>query len=200
MNKALLVDFGGVLVADLWPQAAADWGPRLGVEPGEVLAAIFGGNEEGVLVGKTDMAEWWEVVGRRLGIDRPLLDELIEDLARREVWDEELVAYLSEVKDRAGITLVSNCWPDTRHRIEAVGGHGVLDQLVLSCEVGVAKPDPGIFEIALARSGVGPEDALFVDDMEIHVEAARGLGIAAHRHTGAAGTIEVIDRFLAGDA
>lgn len=194
--KALLVDFGGVLVVDLWPKAAADWGPRLGVEPKDVLAAIFGGNEEGVLVGKTDLAEWWEVVGRRLGIGRVVLDELIADLVRREVWDEELVGYLARARDRARVILVSNAWPDTRHRIEAVGGRGVLDELVLSCEVGVAKPDPGIFEIALARSGVGPEDALFVDDMEVHVEAARELGLGAHRHTEAAATIEVIERFL----
>jgi FMN phosphatase YigB (HAD superfamily) len=195
--KALLVDFGGVLVVDLWPQAAADWAPRLGIEPTDVLAAIFGGHEDGVLVGKTDLPEWWGVVGQRLGIDRTVLDELIADLVRREVWDDELVAHLAGVKDRANVTLVSNAWPDTRRRIEAVGGHGVLDELVLSCEVGVAKPDPGTFEIALARSGVGPSDALFVDDMEVHVEAARELGISAHRHTGAAGTVEAIERFLA---
>ena len=52
-------------------------------------------------------------------------------------WDEELVAYLGGIRDRARVTLVSNAWPDTRRRIEAVDGRGVLDELVLSCEVGV---------------------------------------------------------------
>jgi putative hydrolase of the HAD superfamily len=194
--KALLVDFGGVLVVDLWPGAAADWAPRLGIEPAAFLSALFGGNEAGVLVGRTDEPAWWEVVGQRLGIGRPLLDELTADLARREVWDEELVAYLGRIKDRARVTLVSNAWPDTRRRIESVGGHGVLDDLVLSCEVGMAKPDPGIYELALKRSGVPADEALFVDDAEVNVAAARRLGLRAHRHTGAASTIEAIEGFL----
>ena len=198
--KALLVDFGGVLVVDLWPQAAADWSPRLGVEPAEFLAAVFGGHEAGVLVGRTDEPAWWELVGRRLGIEHPVLDELIADLCDREVWDEELVAYLRRIKGRARVTLVSNAWPDTRRRIESVGGHGVLDDLVLSCEVGAAKPDPAIYGLALERAGAGPEEALFVDDAEVNVAAARGLGLAAHRHSGAAGTIEVIEGFLSAPA
>jgi putative hydrolase of the HAD superfamily len=195
--QAVLVDFGGVLVADLWPAAAADWSLRLGVARADFLAAIFGGNEAGVLLGRTDERAWWELVGRRLGIGRSVLDELIADLACREVWDEELVAYLRSIKGRARVTLVSNAWPDTRRRIEAVGGRGVLDELVLSCEVRVAKPDPAIFELALARSDVGPGEAVFVDDTEENVEAARGLGLRAHRHTGTAGTIEAIEGFLA---
>ena len=194
--KALLVDFGGVLVVDLWPRAAADWGPRLGVEPAAFLSALFAGDEEGVLVGRTDEPAWWEVVAQRLGIRRPVLDELIADLARREVWDEELVAYLGRVRGRARVTVVSNAWPDTRRRIESVRGHGVLDDLVLSCEVGMAKPDPGIFELALERSGASADEALFVDDAEVNIAAARRLGLGAHRHTGAAETIEAIEDFL----
>jgi epoxide hydrolase-like predicted phosphatase len=50
--------------------------------------------------------------------------------------------------------------------------------IVDSSEVGVRKPDPRIFELALARlGGVPPERALFLDDAASNVAAAEKLGI-----------------------
>ena len=43
------------------------------------------------------------------------------------------------------------------------------------------KPDPRIFAAALERAAAPASDALFVDDLEVNVEAARGLGIDAFR-------------------
>ena len=46
--------------------------------------------------------------------------------------------------------------------------------------VGVAKPDPRIFQIALERIGVGPDEARFAGDIySIDVEGARAAGIEA---------------------
>ena len=74
---------------------------------------------------------------------------------------------------------VSNCADNTRPHLELTGLSGLVDELVLSCEVGVAKPYPGIFEIALDRLGVAAADTLFVDDQPAFCEAAAGLGIRA---------------------
>jgi putative hydrolase of the HAD superfamily len=38
------------------------------------------------------------------------------------------------------------------------------DSVVLSCEVGCAKPDPRIYATALRGVGADPADALFIDD------------------------------------
>jgi len=73
----------------------------------------------------------------------------------------------------------------------------LVDELVISAEVGCAKPDPRIFEIALDRVGARPGDALFIDDTPGHVAAAQALGIAGHVHTDSASTIEAIQDFLA---
>jgi putative hydrolase of the HAD superfamily len=51
--------------------------------------------------------------------------------------------------------------------------------LILSYEVGAAKPDAAIFKLALERAGVKPDEALFVDDQLANVEAAREIGIHA---------------------
>ncbi len=50
---------------------------------------------------------------------------------------------------------------------------------VLSHEVGLAKPDPAIYSLALERAGVKTGEALFVDDQAANVEAARNLGMDA---------------------
>lgn len=48
---------------------------------------------------------------------------------------------------------------------------------VLSCEVGLRKPDPRIYELTLARLGVEPPQAFFTDDNERNIRVAQDLGI-----------------------
>jgi HAD superfamily hydrolase (TIGR01509 family) len=58
-----------------------------------------------------------------------------------------------------------------------------FDALVLSNEVGVAKPDRRIFEIALERAGATASQAAFFDDVQSYVDAAAALGIAGRVFT-----------------
>ena len=54
MNRpAILIDIGGVLVPDHLTAAAAEWSTRLGISPHAFLAALFGGNDDQVLIGRT---------------------------------------------------------------------------------------------------------------------------------------------------
>jgi FMN phosphatase YigB (HAD superfamily) len=55
----------------------------------------------------------------------------------------------------------------------------LTDALVLSCEVGAAKPTAEIFRHALGRLGVTPEAAVFVDDQAGFCAGAVAEGIAA---------------------
>jgi len=48
---------------------------------------------------------------------------------------------------------------------------------VLSAELGLAKPDPRIYQMTLSQLGSPPERALFIDDMARNIEAARKLGM-----------------------
>lgn len=55
----------------------------------------------------------------------------------------------------------------------------LFDDVVLSYEVKLAKPDTAIFELAAKRLGLIPEDCIFVDDVEEYCEAARMTGMSA---------------------
>jgi putative hydrolase of the HAD superfamily len=55
----------------------------------------------------------------------------------------------------------------------------LFDVVVDSCEVGLRKPDPAIFLLTCERLGVAPEAAVFLDDTQRHVAAAREVGLRA---------------------
>jgi 2-haloacid dehalogenase len=54
-----------------------------------------------------------------------------------------------------------------------------FDQIIISGDVGLAKPDPAIFTLALARCGLVPEETIFIDDVPANVAVARELGLDA---------------------
>jgi epoxide hydrolase-like predicted phosphatase len=87
-----------------------------------------------------------------------------------------LVGRLRKVGYRVG--LLSNTIPNTAEEIRSHGGYDDFDFLILSCEVGYAKPDPEIYELAMQQlPGIKPEEVMFVDDIERMTAPATELGI-----------------------
>jgi putative hydrolase of the HAD superfamily len=82
----------------------------------------------------------------------------------------------------AGLRLivVSN-WDVSLHDVlERTGLRGLVDAVVISAELGVAKPDPAIFRAALDRLGASAADAMHVgDSVEADVAGARAAGLEA---------------------
>ena len=78
----------------------------------------------------------------------------------------------------------------------ALGYDQLFDPIVISAEIGVAKPDPAFFRTAVERFGLPAGQVLFVDDVPANVEAARGVGLVAEDFTRDAGRPE-LDRILA---
>jgi putative hydrolase of the HAD superfamily len=78
------------------------------------------------------------------------------------------------------LVVVSN-WDVSLHAVlEDTGLAPLLDAVVISAELGCAKPDPAIFAHALELAGVAPDDALHVgDSVELDVAGARAAGVAA---------------------
>jgi len=182
--RSVLLDLGGVLETGCWPGVAEVWAPRLGITTEQMLAAVFGGSDETVLVGRMSEDDWWQQhVRRRLSISRTTLGRLRADIAARWSWDEQLLGYVARLGSRMRTAIVSNAWPHTRARLAADGVADLFDEVVLSCEAGVAKPDRRIFELALGRLGAEPGRTLFIDDTPGHVAAAEALGVAGQVHT-----------------
>jgi putative hydrolase of the HAD superfamily len=54
----------------------------------------------------------------------------------------------------------------------------IFDDTILSCELGLAKPEPGIYREAVRRAGCAVDECVFIDDLPENVEAAVKFGMA----------------------
>jgi len=99
----------------------------------------------------------------------PNLDEI---LAMRREWTKrslrprpDALETLAELRRRGHrLSLISVCSQDVPHVWDETPFADALDELVFSCDVGISKPDPRIYEIACERLGVEPAECLFVGD------------------------------------
>jgi FMN phosphatase YigB (HAD superfamily) len=66
----------------------------------------------------------------------------------------------------------------------------------ISAEVGLAKPDRSIYELALDRLHVWLAEAIFIDDVAENVEVARAIGLAGIRYENTEQTIMMIEQYL----
>jgi HAD superfamily hydrolase (TIGR01509 family) len=87
------------------------------------------------------------------------------------------VAGLAWLQGRCQVALLSNAPPSLRPLLDKLGLAQYFDHMVISGEVDVRKPDPGIYHLALSRLGVRAEESLFVDDLEENLVAARAVGM-----------------------
>ncbi|HEX2450186.1 MAG TPA: HAD family phosphatase [Gemmatimonadales bacterium] len=72
-----------------------------------------------------------------------------------------------------------------QHRIAQFGLREIFAAFFSSCWVGVLKPAPRIYEVALAMSQAEAGESVFIDDRERNLEPASALGMQTLRYTGA---------------
>ncbi len=102
--------------------------------------------------------------------------------------DAEMEALVAECRGRYRIGLVSNATSRLASDLALLNVAQHFDEIINSSEVGIAKPDRGIYDHAIARMQRAAGQMLFVDDAPQNVEAARSLGITAIHHTSPAET------------
>ncbi|MEO9069708.1 MAG: HAD-IA family hydrolase [Ginsengibacter sp.] len=79
------------------------------------------------------------------------------------------------------------------YRVNKFKLHNLFDAFVSSCEVGMRKPDPGIFLLALGIAQAKPEECIYFDDRIMLVEAAKKVGIHAYHHKDFQSTKKIIE-------
>ena len=179
--QAIIFDFGSVLVqmGDDAPRRAL--AEQLGVPLKELYRLIFDSETATrAMVGELTIEQHWQVVGGVLGVPPDKLPAVKAQFWAADQVNHELLDYIRTLRPRYKVGLLSNAWNDLRQVMrESFGFDGLFDDLVISAEVGLAKPDPRIFHLAVQRLGVQPSEAIFVDDVLANVEAARGIGLQA---------------------
>jgi putative hydrolase of the HAD superfamily len=183
--RAVLFDLYDTLVWSDWPAMREELERRFGLSEAELLRA-YSVTRPARSVGAYGSAEGdTAAILEAAGVDPE--PELVRELAERtrrflgtgvHLWEDSIPALRATRSRGLRTALVSNCDHATRPAIEALGLTDEVDATILSFEVGVAKPDAGIYEAALQRLGVSAEEATFVDDQAGYCDGAAAVGIA----------------------
>ena len=185
--KAIIFDFGGVLIGPRSEEEHRYWAERLGLRPGQVGDILYGGEEWALVkVGAISEDEFWQRVGPKLGlhtaeeIDRFRQEYFAGDTER---LDRQLVDLAQELRGKYKLAVLSNASGVVEDLLrERFGIRDLFDVVIDSACVGLAKPDRAIYELALERVGVAPDEAVFIDDLARNAAAAAALGIHAIHH------------------
>ena len=175
--RALLLDFGGVLSPNGLPGEGLDrLLQNLDVEPAlehyEQLRLLLDRLKINELTNRKFWQEFAEHHKKQIPSD-------IESVWKTDFpMHKKLLSYLKKVKAQGlTIAILSNVNAPVRQHLIDLGAYEGYDHLFLSDELGMAKPDPRIFEHALQKMGVDSQETVFVDDQARNIEAAEKLGM-----------------------
>lgn len=196
--RAVFFDVGSVLVQDMDSSYREAWTKRLGLEPQTLTELLFESEVAAqATVGAASYEAVWAHVGARLKLSPTDLAELKRDFWRGDQVDVQLLTFLRSLRPRYITALLSNAWPHARQAFTELGLADAVDTMIISAEVGLCKPDPRIYHLALERVGVTAEEAIFLDDVEENVLAAREVGLCAIHYQTTPQAIMEIRRRLA---
>jgi epoxide hydrolase-like predicted phosphatase len=209
MLKGVLIDWGGVLTVGL-SGAVREWVVAERLDAAhyrqvmrELVIHAYEGSENGENV--IHALERGEISGRDFERDLaarlvttdgvpPAAEGLLNRMFSRLHRVEPMYEMLREAR-AAGVRtcLLSNSWANEYPR---EGWDDFFDEVVISGEIGMRKPEPRIFEHALGRIGLAGEECVFIDDIEANIEAARRLGIVGVHHRDPEVTIAELETLL----
>lgn len=180
MVEALIFDYGGV-VSDGGRnfEPAMRLASNLAIDQSSAVQLISGPWDQ-LSKGFIDVDDFWSQVEDTLG--GAIHDSL------KDIWNtfdncmsprKEIQATLMSLKASGHILgLLSDTVPPTAQSIRHGGGYDPFDFTILSCEVGVRKPDEKIYNIALSKiPNINPSNIVYIDDNPKNLVPAQKLGM-----------------------
>lgn len=197
--KAVVVDFGGVLMRTENRKPRSQLAARLGMTYDELSALIFDSPSAiQAMKGEISAEEHWKEVQKILALKDSDFEEARLEFWAGDILDEDLVNFLRALRSKYKTALLSNAWDDLRQMIEEVWQIGdAFDRLIISAEVGVAKPEPGIYQMMAKELQVEPPQTVFVDDFPRNVDGARAAGMQAIRFRSPGQSLGELQKLLA---
>jgi putative hydrolase of the HAD superfamily len=170
MIKAIIFDCFGVLVGKGFEQTYR----TAGGDP--VRDRAFIENTLGQAnLGLISDDEFRTSMARQAGIDPTGWKQAVKNA---ELLNTDLLDYITQLRTTYKTAILSNA---NRGVLERKIGEEWLqkdfDEVVVSAEVGIVKPDPRIYKIVVDRLNVAMNECLYIDDRESFVDAGRQLGM-----------------------
>jgi len=191
--KAVIFDWGGVLIEDPGPGLVRYCAKALDVSEARYIAA-HEKFAEGFQKGIASEDAFWTSVCTELGRAKPSAKSLWGD-AFRAVYKprEEMFGLAQRLRDKEYKTAVlSNTERPAMEYFHTLG-YEMFDVPVFSCAEGTRKPERQIYERTIERLGCKPAQAVFTDDKIEYINGAKEVGLNAILFEG----IKQLERALA---
>jgi epoxide hydrolase-like predicted phosphatase len=176
--KVVFFDLGGVIVRTEFQTPRQLLAERLAMDYDDLVKIVFD-SDSGIkaTMGEISSDDHWDSVLKRLKRSAPELIAIRNEFFAGDIVDRTLLDYIRTLRGRYKTGLISNAWSDLRNFIVREKFDDAFDKMIISAEVGAAKPEPKIFQIALEQFGVKPKEAVFVDDFPANIEGCEKVGI-----------------------
>lgn len=196
--KTIIFDFGGVLFKTSNLAWLKKWRGYLGMMDDSGMVELLSNPNESSLIqdiclGRLPEEALWRKMADEWHI-RPLLIKYLQHrMTSKSSLNQPMVKFLAELHQNYQTAILSNAGDQTRKlMVDRFHLDMYVEEIIISAEEGLIKPDPKIFNIALARLDANPKKTLFLDDSLINVFTARDLGMTAVQHINNHQSIEMV--------
>lgn len=177
MIKAVIFDWGGVLLYSPSIGTKEYCAKQLGVNESKFIE-IYDKYEPDLQKGKISESNFWKKIYENFEISVPKSKIFWNTVLEATYKSNDKVVNIAKSLKKQGykIGYLSNT------EIQALPffkkqNYDFLDVAVFSCVEGFVKPEKEIYEITLNRLEVKPDEAIFIDDKQMHIDGAKKLGI-----------------------
>lgn len=193
--KGIIYDFGGVIMRTENRTPRSDLAQKLGVPVEELEKLVFASRTaKQAEVGSISAYQHWQAVAQALNAPENEISTIRQEFFAGDRLDWELLNNIKERRVEYRAALLSNAFDDLRAELTGVShNHSAyqisksdhildyFDEVIISAEVGFAKPDPRIYQYAADRLGFSIDEIVFIDDFPTNIEGARKAGMNAIR-------------------
>jgi len=151
-----------------------------------------------VMRGKLKEMEFWtdKACEKKIPVDA-VVSYLQVQTAQAQL-DQKVLAHMARLKGAYKLGILSNAGDTTRALLEGEYHlHELVDDIVISAEEGLVKPEPEIYLLAALRLSTLPERCIFVDDLPENIQTAENLGMRGVLFTDTESSLARLDALLA---
>lgn len=186
-QRAVIFDFGGVLFKTTDRTPRYQWDAKLNLPQGTVERVVHNATSwKAAQRNDIPLSAYWQDVAQQLNIPLETASgTLLQDFYAGDQLDNDMVDWI-QARRAEGVTiaLLSNDHADLlRPRMARLGITHLFEPLVISSDIGVMKPDPRAYHAVLDQLQRPPDEAIFIDDMRINIDAANAIGIHGIHYT-----------------
>jgi len=181
--KAVIFDWGGVTIAEPSDMINADIMEAFDINEAEFLEA-YKKTLPPFVTGEITEDVFWTRFS--LAVNKPLPVDYMKLLVKsyKTEFIQEVADKIESLRGKVRIGLISNTMMPYVLYHRARNDYHMFEEVILSCEVGLAKPDKRIFQLMLDRLKLEGKDCIFIDNKEEYMSGARELGIQTILYTG----------------